>query len=212
MRAQDLTGEAKELYEEWRSLGYTERQALDRVQRSGVVRESELYNTFRDVFGLSREAASTAALGRDPKPSADPRERTVAAFQALGLSEGAAEIAADGRDGPSRRASGTPVSEAEAANLRPDPAYIGHVVRKIEEVASDLCRRGVPEEKALRESAFELMRVMPNDQLADWVARIAAFRWPQLYPSSGSSSGGTVSESPARKPGSSGRRSRTVHE
>jgi hypothetical protein len=63
------------------------------------------------------------------------------------------------------------------------------VIRKIEEVASDLCRRSVPEEKALKESAFELMRAMPTEQLADWVVRIAAFRWPWMYASSGSSGG-----------------------
>jgi hypothetical protein len=35
MRAPDLRGEAKQLFEEWRNLGYTEARALDRVQRSG---------------------------------------------------------------------------------------------------------------------------------------------------------------------------------
>jgi hypothetical protein len=87
------------------------------------------------------------ALVEDGVVRLSEEEKLARSFrETWGLSEVQAEIAVQGRDGPSRRASSTPVSEAEAANLRPDPAYIGHVIRKIEEVASDLCRRGVSEE------------------------------------------------------------------
>jgi hypothetical protein len=62
-----LTGEVKTLYEQWRSLGYTQSAALDRVERSDLVHEERLYRQFRDA-GLSPVAASMAAIGRDGPP------------------------------------------------------------------------------------------------------------------------------------------------
>jgi hypothetical protein len=73
------------------------------------------------------------------------------------------------------------------------------MVGKIEQLAANLCRRGVSEEKALREAAFAVFEAAP-DSLQDWVAAVAGRRWPGLWgrPASGgkgSSSGpmgGTV--------------------
>jgi hypothetical protein len=133
-------------------------------------------------------------LAEDGLLEVSEQDQLVATFRNLGLSEGEARIAADDLDGPSRSAVGQPASEAELAALRPDPAYIPHVIRKIEEVAIDLRRRDVSADKALQEATFGLMRRMPNDALADWVVRIAAIKWPHLSntpgraPASGSTS------------------------
>jgi hypothetical protein len=200
VRASDLTGEAKELYEQWRALGYSERQALDRAQRSGLVREPELYEGFREFFGLSREAASIAALGRDPEPSADPRERTVAAFRELGLSEGAAEIAADGRDGPSSR----PVSETPGGSSSwLKPGDNARLVRLIESWAQDLQVRGqlcvergeTPELAALREAYSKVFLNAQNDLQRLWITTVVREWRPELLARSGSSTAATSSGS-----------------
>jgi hypothetical protein len=185
VKSSDLRGEAKQLFEEWRQLGYTEAQALDRVERSGLVQAPELYGRFRRL-GLSQEAASTAALGRNPAGPTDVRGRTVEAFKGMGLSDRQAQIAADGRDGPSVR----PVSEAGSlSSLRPDPSNVRHVVAAIEEIASGLCREGVAEDKALREAAVEMMLRVSDDRTADWVARVAQRFWPSVFSDLGSGSG-----------------------
>ena len=120
-------------------------------------------------FGLSREAASIAALGRDPEPSADPHDRTVAnTLRGLGLSESAAEIAADGRDGPSSR----PVSEAPAGSsswLKPGDNE--RLISIIEQWQQDLLARGqlciergeTRELAALREAWGKVLLSAPND-------------------------------------------------
>jgi hypothetical protein len=68
VKPSDLQGEARELYESWRDLGYSEVAALDLVQRSGLIGVNEhvrqVYEFFRGQ-GLSERAASHAALGRD---------------------------------------------------------------------------------------------------------------------------------------------------
>jgi hypothetical protein len=62
----------------------------------------------------------------------------------------------------------------------PEPGDAWKLVAKIEEFASDLCRRGVSEEKALREAAFALFEAAP-DSVQDWVAVVADRRWPGLW-------------------------------
>jgi hypothetical protein len=197
VKASDLTGEAKELFEEWRALGYTERQALDRVERSGVVRESELYENLRGIFGLSREAASMAALGRAPEPLADDRAGLVENFKSsFGLSEQAAQIAADGHDGPSRRpASGS----AGRWSAKPEPGDALSMVARVEGLAADTAGRGGSYKGAVKAAVWQLFEAAPNEVWQDWIAGVAGRRWPWLYPNSGSSTaasakGGKVSE------------------
>jgi hypothetical protein len=114
------------------------------------------------------------------------------------MSEGAARVAADGRGGPSPR----PVSEvAGRSSAAPQPGDALRLVGKIEELAADLCRRGVSEEKALRDAAFAVFEAAP-DSLQDWVAAVAGRRWPGLWNPSSSSGSNTDS--------SSGRTSGTV--
>jgi hypothetical protein len=186
MRAQNLKGQAKELFEQWRALGYTEAQALDRVQRSGLVRDPELYETLRGVFGLSQEAASISALGRNPEP-VDDDDRLARSFrETWGLSEAAAEVAVRGRD---RGSSSRAVSEISLSSLRPDPSNIQYVVAAIEEITSGLYREGVAENRALREAAVKVMLKVPDDRTADWVAWVARRFWPSIYSDSPGSSG-----------------------
>jgi hypothetical protein len=160
----------------------------------GAARDA--YDMWRNTFGLSEQRAMRA-LEQDGLITLTEDEKFARSLQETwGLSRAAAEIAARGRDGGSRAASAG-VSVAELAVLRPDPAYIPDVIRAIERVATDLCRRGVSEDKALQEATFGLMRRMPNDALADWVLRIAAIKWPHLYNTSGAASplGSTSSKS-----------------
>ncbi len=97
MRPADLPGEARELFEGWRALGRTEAQALDEVQRSGVLEELALAESFRGM-GLSEAAARVAARGRGPAPERPAVEdRLFDAFVGMGLSESRARIAAAGR-------------------------------------------------------------------------------------------------------------------
>jgi hypothetical protein len=92
------------------------------------VREPELYETLRGVFGLSQEAGSIGALGRNPEP-VDDHDRLAESFrETWGLSEAAAEDAAHGRDGSCAR----PVSETPSlSSLRPNPSNIRYVVGAI---------------------------------------------------------------------------------
>ena len=66
---------------------------------------------------------------------------------------------------------------------------------KIEELTANLCRRGVSEEKALREAAFAVFQAAPDDQTQDWVAHVTGRRWPGPWGRSGSTSGGKGSSS-----------------
>jgi hypothetical protein len=78
VRASDLTGEAAVLYLEWRKWGCSEAEALDLVERSGLLGsnpyEQAVYEASRSVFGSSPRAASRAALG-DRAPTGDRRPK-----------------------------------------------------------------------------------------------------------------------------------------
>jgi hypothetical protein len=67
MRGDELKGEARTLYEEWRAWGCTEAEALDLVERSGLLGgnpyELRAYEASRAVFRSSPRVASVAALG-----------------------------------------------------------------------------------------------------------------------------------------------------
>lgn len=162
IKPEDLDGDARRLYESWRSLGLSESTVMESLRRDGWIPTNDhdrLVRTFREVFGLSEEAAEAAACGRG---------------------------------GPSVRR----VSEvAGRSAARPEPGDAWKLVAKIEEFASDLCRRGVSEKKALREAAFTVFRAMHSDQAQEWVAKLIDLRWPGLLTGglSGSArTGGTV--------------------
>jgi hypothetical protein len=196
VRAQDLKREAKQLFEEWRQLGYTERQALDRVERSGLVREPELYETLRGVFGLSQEAARTAALGRNPEP-ADDHGRVVENLKSsFGLSDRQAQIAADGRDGPTVR----PVSEAGGQG--PQPGDNQRLIALVEQWQQDLLARGqlciergeCRELAALREAYGKVFLAAQNDVQRLWMATVVEAYWPELATRPGSGGGSKNSQ------------------
>ncbi|GAA2726352.1 hypothetical protein [Actinocorallia aurantiaca] len=74
MSAEELTGQARSLYESWRELGLSESAALDAVTESGLIREStapadRLEAAFTEM-GLTESAARRAAAGRGPVRSA----------------------------------------------------------------------------------------------------------------------------------------------
>lgn len=103
MRPHELTGKARELYESWRRLGYSEAQALDEVSRSNIVEEEGLYEAFRGM-GLSEAEARAATDGRAGGVPVDPFDEMYKTFRGLGLSEAEARAAAIGRDGTEHRA------------------------------------------------------------------------------------------------------------
>jgi hypothetical protein len=212
MRGDELAGEAAVLYEEWRAWGCTEAEAIDLVERSGLLggnpHERQVYEATRSFFRASPRVASAAALG-DQAPARDLAKRKSqgapwwaegrsVGLQVAGrcavndhdrvarnlrrifnLTESQAEAAARGRGSDPR-----PVSEAASvSSLKPDPANVRHVVAAIEELASDFRRRGVAEDKALRDAAFEVMRRMPDERSTDWVVRVASRFWPSIYAS-----------------------------
>jgi hypothetical protein len=53
-------------------------------------------------------------------------------------------------------------SDARTTVARPEPGDAWKLAAKIEEFASDLCRRGVSEEKALRDAAFAVFEAAPD--------------------------------------------------
>ncbi|GAA2875641.1 hypothetical protein GCM10010517_36580 [Streptosporangium fragile] len=97
MKANDLRGDALQVFESWRALGYSEFEALQEVERSGVVIEEQLFEIFTSI-GLSESVARIAARGRAGQTTTgDPLEEVVQLFRTLGLSESAARVAAIGR-------------------------------------------------------------------------------------------------------------------
>jgi hypothetical protein len=132
-------------------------------------------------LGMSSESAMESLRESGWVPMSD-HEKVVRMYrQTFGMSEQAAEHAARGRDGgPSSR----PVSES-LAGLRPDPANIGTVLRKVEELATERRRGGASEGRALYEAAFAVMHAQPDERTADWVVRVVENRWPGLWGPSG---------------------------
>jgi hypothetical protein len=99
VRASDLTGEARRLYETWREVGYTDAQALEEVDRSGILVEQQLIETYQRR-GMSPEAAAAAARGRNgTSATLHPFDRLTEAYRRAGMSPEAARLAAIGRNG-----------------------------------------------------------------------------------------------------------------
>jgi hypothetical protein len=139
-------------------------------------KQRKAYGTWVSL-GLTHNAA-VAALHEDGLLATTEHDQLTRTFrEVFGMSEGAARVAADGRGGPPVR----PVSEVTVRSVaRPEPGDAWKLVAKIEEFASDLCHRGVSEEKALRDAAFAVFEAAP-DSLQDWVAAVADRRWPGLW-------------------------------
>jgi len=77
--------------------GYSEQQALEEVERSGVAVEQELAELFESM-GMSPEAARIAARGRGGRQTGHPFDQMRGMFESMGMSPEAARIAAIGRD------------------------------------------------------------------------------------------------------------------
>ncbi|WP_431900228.1 hypothetical protein [Nonomuraea sp. bgisy101] len=103
MKADDLTGAAQDLYQRWRDVGYSERQALEEVERSGVLFEQQLAGVF-EAIGMNESTARLAAQGRDGAVSGQPFDEAVQAYQRMGLSPEAARTAAIGRHSDEQQA------------------------------------------------------------------------------------------------------------
>ncbi|HEY1325131.1 MAG TPA: hypothetical protein VGF32_33065 [Streptosporangiaceae bacterium] len=98
MNVWDLRGDARDLYDQWRRVGLTEAQALEEVERSGILTRQDLAEQFEGL-GLSPEAARYAAQGRHGEPlTAHPFDQLVECFMARGMTREAATTAAIGRE------------------------------------------------------------------------------------------------------------------
>jgi hypothetical protein len=153
---------------------------------------ADAYRVWRNTFGLS-ESAALAAVQQDGLVQLSEHDQLARTFrEVFDMSESAARVAADGRGGPSVR----PVSQvAGRSSAGPQPGDALQMIGKIEELAADLCRRGVSEERALQEAAFAVFQGAPDDQTQEWVAQVTGRRWPGLWRHSGSTSGGKDSSS-----------------
>jgi hypothetical protein len=147
---------------------------------------------WRNTFGLS-EAAAMNALVEDGVIKVSEHDQLARSLQeTFGLSDAAAGVAARGRGDSLSSRPATPSVLSES--WRHDPGDAFRVVRKIEKHAAELCRRGVLEEKALRDAAFAVFEAAP-DSLQDWVAAVAGRRWPGLWNPSSSTGSNTGSSS-----------------
>src|SRR5215208_5684197 len=133
----------------------------------GAARDA--YDMWRKTFGLSEQSAMRA-LEQDGAIPLSEDEKLARRFQNIfGLSESEARRAVDDHGGSSV----PPVSEsAGRSSAAPQPGDALRLVVKIEELAAGLRRRGVSEEKALREAAFAVFEAAPDDQTQDWVAHV----------------------------------------
>jgi hypothetical protein len=189
VKVQDLRGEARQLYQQWRALGYTEEGASDRVDRSGLVQEPKLYEVFRGL-GLSREAASTAALGRDPHRPTDDLGRIKAALRELGLSEAAPKAAtadlADPRSRPVAETAGRSAAATMAAHVQDNRRRL---IESIERIAYDIRKGGstlclwdgeTRERASLRAAYYEALEVAEDDATKMWVIKVVDSCWPGI--------------------------------
>ncbi|MGE5784445.1 MAG: hypothetical protein ACM3ZE_07630 [Myxococcales bacterium] len=118
------------------------------------------------------------ALEQDGAIPLSEDEKLARRFQNIfGLSESEARRAVHGHGGSSVR----PVSESAGRSSAPQPGDALRLVGKIEELAANLCRRGVSEEKALREASFAVFEAAPDESTQDWVAQVTGRRWPGLW-------------------------------
>jgi hypothetical protein len=148
-------------------------------------KQRQTFNMWRRL-GLS-EQSSLRAMEQDGQIPLSEDERQARMFSEIfGLSPSGARRAVEGRDGPSRRPASRPVVEAGRWSSRPEGGDALRVVRKIEELAAGMCS-GVSEQEALREAAFAVFRVAPDDWTQEWVAKVIEHRWPALLTGSGSS-------------------------
>ena len=125
------------------------------------------------------------ALEQDAAIPLSEDEKLARRFQNIfGLSESEARRAVHGHGDSSVQ----PVSEsAGRSSAAPQPGDALRLVSRIEELARDMCRRGVLEEKALRDAAFAVFEAAPDDQTQEWVAQVTGLRWPGLWRRSGPS-------------------------
>src|SRR5688572_26866205 len=96
-------------------------------------KQREHFDIWREL-GLSEEAA-LAALREDGLIQESDHDQLVANFVNLGLSGSAAEIAANGRDGPHRRPASRAVSSDAVTNYQRENEML---VAKVRELAQSL--------------------------------------------------------------------------
>jgi hypothetical protein len=135
LRVEDLRGEARDAYRIWHDfVGLSEASALDLVRADGLVEESGVDGSGVHGSGVDGLAGPLGNI--------------------FGLSEAAARVASRGR--------GSVSETAGRSSAAPQPGDALRLVGKVEELAASLCRRGVSEEKALREAAFALFEAAPD--------------------------------------------------
>jgi hypothetical protein len=146
---------------------------------SGAARES--YDMWRRI-GLFEQAALDSVIEDGLVPLSD-HDQLARTFRQLGLSQQAAESAADGRDGPS----GRPVSEASRPG--PQPGDNQRLIALVEQWASDLrfnnkvsmILGGESLERAsIREAYLKVKGAAQNDVQLLWICAVVESRWPGL--------------------------------
>jgi hypothetical protein len=160
----------------------------------GSARDS--YHMWREL-GLSERAAMNA-LVEDGLVAMSAQDCLVENFKNLGLSESEAEIAADGRHGPSRWPAST--SARSVAETTVESRALVSTVREVAESAlrrgGIRARRGESHElAAVREAAWKVIIRLPSTVGATvWAAKVVEAAWPgvQLVDSQRSSSSKAV--------------------
>ena len=119
-----------ESYRCGRVCGYTEGCCGVIVKREDLSPEDRrVFDTWRDL-GLS-EQATVGVMREDGLIAMSDHDHLVVNFKSLGLSESAAEIAAQGRDGPSRRHIGASPSAASIAERAVESRALVNTVREL---------------------------------------------------------------------------------
>jgi hypothetical protein len=147
----DLPEEARTLYERWRAVGYSREDAMERVERSGLVGDNDLVESFRRL-GLSEAAARDAARGHDGGSGGSSSGAEQMFRDVFGLSEAEAKAAAEGRDASPRWGSRRdPADNPFRESSEDAPSWEELLERsyRLEERLNDLERAG--NERAARE-------------------------------------------------------------
>jgi hypothetical protein len=153
------------------------------------------FNLWR-TLGLSEEASLRVMQEDGWLPPSSGGDQLVESFKRLGLSDAAAEIAADGPGGPRRRhvAESREGAAAQEDNRRRLIEQIERLAFEMRQGGYTLCveRGQTREEAALQAAYYKVFGLASDDGARLWVMKVAEERWPWLVKSSRSTGGGHI--------------------